>query len=88
MIHNQQQYKDPMYKVTEYFLQIDKGLDKKIVEGGPVFSIQNSKERIGVILKYFPNNGFVQVCLNEAVSYTDLMQSGIPLSHIIFQNKA
>lgn len=74
--------------VREYFLQVGEGLDKKTVDGGPVYAANGSGERIGILADYMPDNGFAKIKLFQSVAYNDLVRGGIPLDNIVFDGKA
>lgn len=77
-----------MFRVNQYYLQVGEGLDRKIVNGGPVYAANGSGEEIGKIVDYIPKNGFAKIQLYWDVNYQDLVRSGIPMEHIVFKNVA
>ena len=77
-----------MFRVSQYYLQVGTGLDRNIVNGGPVYSANGSGEEIGKIAEYIPDNGFARIQLYFDVNYKELVRSGIPLEHIVFKNVA
>lgn len=79
-----------MYKlmVNQYFVKVEAGMKKKDVVGGLVYSNNNSDEVVGRICDYIPKTGFIKIDLMEPLDYMALIKYGIPLSNIIFNNKA
>lgn len=77
-----------MFRVNQYYLQVGTGLDRNIVNGGPVYSANGSGEEIGKIVDYLPDSGFAKILLFYDVNYAELVRSGIPMEHIVFKNVA
>jgi hypothetical protein len=77
-----------MFRVNQYYLQVGTGLDRNIVNGGPVYSANGSGGEIGKIVDYLPDSGFAKILLFYDVNYVELVRSGIPMDHIVFKNVA
>lgn len=77
-----------MFVVNQYYLHVGEGLDRKIINNGPVYSTNGSGEKIGKIIDYIPDNGYAKIQLFYDVSYEDLMRSGVPFENIVFKNRA
>lgn len=74
--------------VNKYFVKVEKGMDKDHVIDGPVYLGNSHDDEIGRIIDYNPKNGIIKIELNDAVDYKYLLSSGVPLKHIIFNNRA
>ena len=74
--------------INQYFVQVEKGMKKKEVVDGPVYSSNTSNEVVGKIIDYYPRNGFMKIEMLQSVDYKELLKIGIPLKNIIFKNRA
>ena len=74
--------------IKKYYVKVEKGMLKKDVIGGPVYSNNSSDEIIGRIIDYNSRNGFMKIEMMMPVDYKELLKIGIPLSSIIFNNIA
>lgn len=74
--------------INKYFIQVETGMVKTDVVGGPVYENNNSNDVVGRIIDYDPETGFMKIELIVDINYTVLTKIGIPISSIIFNNKA
>jgi len=74
--------------VNKYFVQVETGMKKGDVIGGPIYGNEASNEVVGRITDYIPKTGFIKIELLQAMDYKNLIKFGIPLSSIIFNNRA
>jgi hypothetical protein len=77
-----------MFMVNKYFVKVETGLTKRELVGGPVHASNESSEVIGRVDDYNPKTGFMKIELMKKVDYKNLIRIGIPLSNIIFNNRA
>lgn len=77
-----------MHMIKEYFIKVEPGMNKKDLIDGPVYSSPDSNEVVGTISEYNPRNGFMKIKLYVSMNYKDLVKGGVPLSNIVFNNKA
>lgn len=75
------------YLVDKYFINVGKKLDKKIIENSPVM-LPDTNECVGRIVRYYPRNGYALIKLDYLIFYGDLIDSGVLLEHIVFENAA
>jgi len=74
--------------VNKYFIKVETGMIKNDVIGGPVYEGNSHDNIVGRICDYNPKNGMMKIELIEHVDYHGLLRNGIPLNHIVFNNKA
>lgn len=74
--------------INRYFVQVEKGMKKKDVVDGPVYSNNTSDEVVGKIIDYIPKSGMMKIEMMVPVDYKELIKIGIPLKNIIFNNRA
>lgn len=74
-------------RVRRYFVNVGKGADPKSVVGTPVF-FPETGARAGQIEKYIKRNGYALIRLDDEVFYENLVNSGVPLNHIVFNTLA
>jgi hypothetical protein len=74
--------------INKYFIKVETGMNKKDVIDGPVYAHNGSDEVVGKITDYNSRNGFMKIELIQSIDYKNLIKAGIPLSNIVFNNKA
>lgn len=74
--------------VSKYFIKVEPGMNKAEVIDGPVYSAPDSGEVVGKITDYNPRNGYMKIELQTPMDYKILVKGGVPLSNIIFNNRA
>ena len=75
------------YSVERYFLQIEPELQASKIVGESVYLPGDNME-VGVIQGYDAATGFAKIRLFDKVNYRELVNSGIPFNHIIFEAEA